>query len=225
MLWDIDGTLIRSNGVGALAFERSVASVVGAPPAVRVTMAGKTDPQIAREWLGALGAEPLDELVDEVLERLEVEMRSARQEMAARGHVLPGVATLLERFRSSRTVAQTVLTGNIAANARVKLETFELDLLVDLEVGAYGSDDADRTRLVPVALARLRQLRDTVVEPAQTWVVGDTPRDLLCAQAAGARCLLVATGAFGKDDLDGLGADAVLADLSDVDAVWALLAG
>lgn len=225
VLWDIDGTLIRSNGVGSLAFERAVAHVVGSPPATRVAMAGKTDPQIAREWLEALevGAEAIESLVAEVLERLEHELSAARHEMSARGHVLPGVVQLLERFRADPTIVQTVLTGNIRPNARVKLEVFNLDRLVDLDVGAYGSDDADRTRLVPVALARLRRLRGAVVEPDRTWVVGDTPRDLLCARAAGARSLLVATGGYVEDDLAGLGADAVLADLSDVEAVSVLI--
>ena len=228
VLWDIDGTLIRSNGVGSLAFERAVTHVVGSPPAARVAMAGKTDPQIAREWLEALGAAAvgtaaLDALVDEVLERLEHEMSVARHEMTSRGHVLPGVESLLERFRDDPKVVQTVLTGNIEPNARVKLEAFGIHVLVDLEVGAYGSDHPDRTRLVPVALGRVRQLRGATVEPTRTWVVGDTPRDLLCARAAGARCLLVATGGYGEDDLAGLGADAVMADLSDVEAVAALL--
>ena len=92
-----------------------------------------------------------------------------------------------------------------------------------MEVGAFGSDDHDREQLVPVAIERLRRLRHRSVEPHQVWVVGDTPRDLACARAGGARCLLVATGRFALEELEGLGADAVLPDLTDTEPVTRLL--
>ena len=135
---------------------------------------------------------------------------------------LPGVTELLPRLARTAGVRQSVLTGNIAPNAVVKLSAFGLDQWLDLEVGAFGSDDADRNQLVPVALERVRRLRGDEVPAAQVWVVGDTANDLACAQAAGARCLLVATGRVAYDELAGLGADAVLPDLSDTDGVASL---
>ena len=93
-----------------------------------------------------------------------------------------------------------------------------------LDVGAYGSDDADRDSLVPIAMGRCRAAGLDVTEE-RTWVVGDTPRDLACARAAGVRCLLVATGTYPLAALEGAGADAAVADLTETEMVRALLSG
>ncbi|MCL2394209.1 MAG: HAD hydrolase-like protein, partial [Acidimicrobiaceae bacterium] len=79
--------------------------------------------------------------------------------------------------------------------------------------------------LVPIAMRRAAELRDARCRPDQVWVIGDTPRDLACARAAGARCLLVGTGKTPADQLATLGADAVLDDLSDTDTVAKILTG
>ncbi|HET9443314.1 MAG TPA: HAD hydrolase-like protein, partial [Acidimicrobiales bacterium] len=94
----------------------------------------------------------------------------------------------------------------------------------DLEIGAYGSDDADREKLVPIALRRAAERHGIDPRPEDVWVVGDTPRDLACARAGGARCLLVGTGNFGVDELRRMEPDAALADLSDTEAAFELLA-
>ena len=122
-----------------------------------------------------------------------------------------------DRFYSS------VLTGNIAPNAVVKLAAFGLEKWVDMESGAYGSDSEDRRDLVPIAIGRLASLRGVHLSAEETWVIGDTPRDYECAAAAGAHCLLVATGAYSDRGAVGLGADAVLADLTATDAVIDIL--
>jgi phosphoglycolate phosphatase-like HAD superfamily hydrolase len=90
-------------------------------------------------------------------------------------------------------------------------------------VAATGSDSPDRRELVPVAMRRVAERRGIAFDPGEVWVVGDTARDLECAQVVGAHCALVATGR-NSGDLDGLGADVVWRDLSDVDAVVAMLA-
>jgi phosphoglycolate phosphatase-like HAD superfamily hydrolase len=118
-----------------------------------------------------------------------------------------------------------VLTGNIAANARLKLAAFSLVDLLDLEVGAYGRDHTDRTKLLPLAWRNQIELRHRSYTPEETWIVGDTPRDLACAQSGGAHCLLVATGRYEAEELEGLGADAVLPDLVDTARVVAILTG
>jgi phosphoglycolate phosphatase-like HAD superfamily hydrolase len=118
---------------------------------------------------------------------------------------------------------QSVLTGNVEANARLKVGAFGLDRFLDLEVGAFGSDHADRNQLVPVALRKLVALRGIRVPADRVWVVGDTGRDLDCARVAGARCVLVATGMVPFEELEPLGADATYRDLSETDAVERLL--
>ena len=220
MLFDVDGTLLHAGGHGAAVFDRALEAVLGRPPDVRVRMGGKTDPQIVREYLELMHEAP--EAMSDILRHLEEGLEAAGAAMAADGYALPGVVDLLERLHGDRRLISTVLTGNIAPNAVVKLNAFGLDRWLDLEVGAYGSDDADRRVLVPVALRRVAGRHGAELTAADTWVVGDTPRDLECARAAGARCLLVGTGTYPLEDLEGLGADQVRASLEPVDDLVAL---
>jgi phosphoglycolate phosphatase-like HAD superfamily hydrolase len=192
-----------------------------------VPMSGKTDPLIARQMLERAGVDgDADALVPEVIGHLEEALGSPAGADALRdgGVVLPGVPQILRRLHEDSGVLQSVLTGNTAANAKAKLAAFELDQWIDVEVGAFGSDNPARNALVPVALERVARLRGRTFDPAEVWVVGDTPFDLECARAGGARCALVGTGRMGFDALVDIGADAVLPDLSDVDAVVTLLA-
>jgi phosphoglycolate phosphatase-like HAD superfamily hydrolase len=208
------------------AFERAVEAVVGRVVDSRaVSFGGKTDPLIAAEILATLpvGDDEIDGHVSSVLAELERAMAVAADDLREGGRVLPGVGELLARLHGRRDVVQSVLTGNVAANARLKVGAFGLDRFLDLEVGAFGSDHADRNQLVPVALRKLDVLRGLRVSPNRVWVVGDTGRDLECARAAGARCVLVATGMVPFEELEPLGADATLRDLSETDAVERLL--
>jgi phosphoglycolate phosphatase-like HAD superfamily hydrolase len=190
-------------------------------------MSGKTDPQIALEILAfARVAEgEAREHLSLVLEHLEHELAAAVHHLQERGRVMPGVVDLLTRLHTASDVVSSVLTGNIEPNGRLKVAAFGLDRWLDLDVGAYGSDDHDRNNLVPVALAKLASRRATVVGATDVWVVGDTPLDLACARASGARCLLVGTGRFRTEELRALGPDAAVDDLSDVDAMYDVLTG
>lgn len=223
ILWDIDGTLVRAGQVAADVFATAVEHAVGRHPGEHgVRMGGKTDPQIALEILASMGIETGHNHLPLVLGRLEAELAGAIDLMREVGTVLPGVAEVLARLHDDDNVTQTVLTGNTAANAATKLATFDLDIWVDLEIGAFGSDNADRLQLVPVAMERAAAQGHGPFEPEQVWVVGDTVHDLACARAAGVRCALVRTGAR-PHELDQADADAVLDDLSDVESVVKLL--
>jgi phosphoglycolate phosphatase len=222
ILWDVDGTLMSAGPAAGEAFADAVASVVGREPGFHgVHMSGKTDPQIAMEILAALAVadEEARRHLPRVLEAVERELVAAIDAVRKDGRVLPGVPQLLERFAARPGVIQTVLTGNTEANGRLKVEAFGLDGHLDLEVGAFGSDSADRRDLVPIALRKLEQARGFRVHARDAWVIGDTPLDLVCARAGGARCLLVATGRVPFDELAAAGADAALPDLSDVERV------
>lgn len=223
ILWDIDGTLMLTGGVGAHAFIGAVEAVLGLSAADHgVSLAGKTDPQIAREILTVLDVlDEADTHLPGILAELERVVAAGRDEIRRKGRVLPGVVDLLVALASAGAV-QTVLTGNTAANAAVKIDAFGLGPWLDLEVGAYGSDDADRNALVPVAVARA-EARYGPVDRSRVWVIGDTPRDATCARVGGVRCLLVATGHAARAALDEAGADHVVADLSDTAAVLRLL--
>ena len=221
VLWDIDGTLVRAGELGAVVFEDALEAVYGERPSGRVRMSGKTDPQIVDEYLEMMGWDAAG--ADQVLVELAARLAASESQLRREGTALPGARELLARLARTAGVVSSILTGNIAPNARVKLRAFGLDGLVDFEVGAYGSDNRDRTALVPVALGRVAGRDGVVLHPAQVWVVGDTPRDLACAEAAGARCLLVATGRFGFEELEALQPDAVVRGLADTDAVFTIL--
>lgn len=230
LLWDIDGTLVQTGVVGRDPFQEAIASVLGRDLGEgfheRVRMSGKTDPQIARELLVAaeVHEHDVDAHLPEVLRLLEEQLLAAEHRLQVEGHAIPGAAEVLAALSDRSDVLQSVLTGNLAANAVVKLRAFGLDGFLDLDVGAYGSDHHDREELVPIALAKAAAAHGGGGFSAdETWVIGDTPRDYACAKAGGARCVLVATGGFARSELEGLGADAVLDDLSDTEAVVALL--
>ncbi|MHB8505698.1 MAG: HAD family hydrolase [Acidimicrobiales bacterium] len=225
LLWDIDGTLLRAGSVGADAFDLAIEDVLGAAPPGRVQMSGKTDPLIVYERLELLGIEPDPATVEAVLDRLVARLGDAAGRITELGRACPGVPRLLEELATRPHVASGCLTGNLRPNARVKLVALGLDRLVDLDLGAYGDDDIDRNALVPLARKRAAERLGAEVPADGTWVIGDTPRDLDCARAGGVRCLLVGTGTFTVDELDALGADATLPDLTDTEAVLELLAG
>ena len=226
VLWDLDGTVLSAGPVAREAFADAVGAVLGRDPGDHgVQMSGKTDPGIALEIMDTMGV-PDDEArrhLPSVLKELERRLELGRERVRADGRVHPGVRELLETLGREPDVLQTVLTGNLRANARLKLEAFGLEELLDLEVGAYGSDHHLRTELIPVALRRVEELHGARLDPSRVWVVGDTPADLACARAGGARCLLVATGRFRLEELAALETDALFESLSDTAGVASVL--
>ena len=140
-------------------------------------------------------------------------------ELRARGRAIRGRESASSGSAREPDVVQSLLTGNIAPNAAVKLGAFGLDTLVDLEIGAYGSDHRRRGRLVGVALQKCERKHGATLAPRDVVLVGDTPLDVAAAREGGARAVAVATGPFGASELAAAGADAVLADLRDTEAV------
>lgn len=226
LLWDIDGTLIRGGGVGSEVINQAAAAVVGKQIVGKpVVMHGKTDPQILTELLAA--AEVADHTIPELLPAAIAEterlLALAEADLRRRGEVITGVAEVLARLVSLRSVRQSLVTGNLMANAALKLAAFDLTHYFDLEVGAYGTDHHDRNELVPLALRRVAELRGEHYHPEDVWVIGDTPGDLACARAAGVRCLLVGTGQIPTAQLITLDADVVLPDLTNTHHVVQIL--
>ena len=210
VLWDVDGTLVASGGHGRYAFEEAFHEVTGRTPE-RVDYAGRTDHQIALEMLG-----DRHEHLPAVLEQLVVKMAERKAALAAEGHVYPGVRETLAALHEADDVINSLLTGNLEANAAVKVGAFGLDRWLDFEAGAYGSDPHER-RSDLVAIARERATAK-YGEPTGAVLVGDTPLDVLAAREAGARAVAVATGFADLDALRKSEPDVLLQDLSDTDA-------
>ena len=212
VLWDIDGTLVSSGGVAAVAFLDAVAEVTGLRPSPEGRdYGGRLDTEIADMLLAAVGAAPT--LVTEVLAALERLVAGRLDDLRAQTRTYPGVAALLA-YLAKAGIRQTVVTGNVAAVARYKLDAGALIPPIEPDFGGYGDSAPDRAAVARLALDRLAA-SGWQSDLNQVWIVGDTPRDLACAQAIGVRCALVATGRRTIGELTGLGADIVLPDLSD----------
>jgi phosphoglycolate phosphatase len=224
ILWDIDGTLVRSNGgrVAVNAFLRalSVSCALDAEPPYPRDSSGKTDPQIALDILTAAAVEETranDGLMAFPAAYLE-ELQQQRQALIGDLRVLPGVQRALEELEAHGAI-QSLLTGNLQPVARLKLSCAGLDRYLDFDLGAYGSDHADRDSLVPIVRQRLQRRLGNGASQTEIAVVGDTPRDIACARAGGARAIAVATGNYSRQELEAHQPDAVLDNLSDTDAV------
>jgi phosphoglycolate phosphatase-like HAD superfamily hydrolase len=223
VLWDVDGTLLRAGGAGARCFRDGLASMGRPWPEAKLDFGGRTDPEIARLLLDAThpdGGTSDPGAAAALLAFVEAAYAERAAELATLTSALPNVRTAIAAIADAGAV-QTVVTGNVSSIARHKLAAVGLDDVVDLSLGAFGDDDhVDRTDLVTLALARVAAAGHSC-NPAACWVVGDTPRDLTAARAAGVRCALVATGTFDGATLTALEPDLLLADLHHVAALLA----
>jgi phosphoglycolate phosphatase-like HAD superfamily hydrolase len=144
--------------------------------------------------------------------------------LSQRGHILPGVTEALTILSSMPTVIQSILTGNIASNARAKLGAFNLDTWLDLDVGGFGSDDKIRSNLVDAARQRVLIKYGTTFDRSSTILISDTLFDIKAAHDGDAKVLAVATGAYSAPQLIEAGADLVLDNLASTDHFIAALA-
>jgi len=214
LLFDIDGTLLLSGGAGKRALNRTFEETFGVAGAFNgIPVAGRTDLLILGDVLKRCGvvadAEARARFLTRYCEHFEREILHP----GPRKGLMPGVRQLLDRLAQTPGVACALVTGNIARAARIKLEHFGLHRY--FACGAYGDDAPRRDDLVPIAVDRARRAGIDVDSPQQAVVIGDTPLDVQCAAAAGARAVCVATGPFTQEALRRAGADAVLPDLAD----------
>lgn len=219
LLFDIDGTLVATGGAGQRAMNRAFEDEFGIPDAFTgLELAGRTDTSILDEAFARQGLACNEACVRAFRTRYHA---CLAEELSSHGNgrrVLPGVLPLLDALDPHPAAVLALLTGNYADAARIKLEHFGLWRY--FRCGAFGEDAHDRNHLVPVALdrARVSGLAE-LVEPRRVVVIGDTPRDVACAAAHGARSVAVATGLYDAATLSRTGADAVFEDFSDTERV------
>jgi phosphoglycolate phosphatase len=217
-LFDVDGTLVTARGAGRQALEAALVETFGTSgPIDRYDLRGKTDARIVADLMRAAG------VAHEVVERrldacFQAYARHLRRTIGdgSRVQVMPGIPGVVAALGDRDGVVVGLLTGNIEAGARIKLEP--TGLLPHFRVGAYGSDDADRARLPHVAAARIRRLTGRPVAFDQMAIIGDTPLDIACARACGAFAVAVATGQYSLEELAACRPDLLFADFSDVPA-------
>src|SRR4051812_2420690 len=209
LLFDIDGTLIRSGGAGKTAMEAGLRTAFGVTEILdRVSYSGRTDPGIARELLAVHGVEPTKANV----EKLKTAYLSHLPAMLRRrgGTVLPGIAEALKRERQGSAVG--LLTGNIRAGAEVKLRHF--GLWDHFPFGGFADGLEDRDDVARRALAEAERSVGRAITRIDVGVIGDTPLDGKCARAIGAKAVVVQSGWHRRDELVACCPDHLLPDFT-----------
>lgn len=210
VLFDIDGTLIRTAGAGVRGMNEAFERLHGRRGAlVGIPVSGRTDRAILTDAFGRWNQELTDGLVaplrDLYLDELAREMRTTT---GAGFGVLPGVHQALDVLERDPSFVVGLLTGNFVRGAEIKLGHF--DLWRRFRFGAFGDEHTDRRALVPVAVQRARACG---IDASHIVVIGDTPLDVDCAHAHGARAVAVSTGEYSLDDLAATGAEIVVDSL------------
>jgi phosphoglycolate phosphatase-like HAD superfamily hydrolase len=218
VLWDIDRTLVYVGEVDRAAYREAFAEVVGRP-AERLPAKGTgvTMPLAIRGLLednGVTGPE-VEDLLPRMLEAVPLRFAAHTEDVRRLGSVLPGAMQALKAVGAEPDLVSTVLTGNLEANALIKLRVFGMDRYVDASVGGFSSDDAHRPALVAVAQRRAGERYGSSFDVHSTVIVGDSLEDVRTGLEGGARVIAVASGTTAADRLAEAGADVVLPDLSD----------
>jgi phosphoglycolate phosphatase-like HAD superfamily hydrolase len=223
LLFDIDGTLIRSNRAGRAAVVFALERLFGtAGPIDGYDMAGKTDPIIIHDLLSAAGFGPAD-IEARLADIYELMAEGGRQLFAERGVTpCPGVIDLLEALAGHADIVLGLLTGNVAQTAPLKLAAAGIEPSL-FRAGAYGSDASDRNVLPALAMERASALTGYRFAGFNTTVIGDTPADIACARAGGATAVAVASGRHTTAMLAEHRPDYVLPDLCDTTKVLQIL--
>jgi phosphoglycolate phosphatase-like HAD superfamily hydrolase len=219
VLFDIDGTLLRTDGAGRRSMERALLAVFGTTGSPDYRYDGKTDRQITREQMRAAGFTDatIDARMDDVFDFYIAQLTHELETNPAQAERLAGVPLLLETLRAHDGVTLGLLTGNIEPGAQRKLAA--VDIAWDqFRANAFGSDHEERSALPAVAQQRANTLLGRNIDGSQLVIIGDTPADIQCGRSLGVRAIGVATGRFSTQDLAQHAPFAVLESLADTDA-------
>jgi phosphoglycolate phosphatase len=235
ILFDIDGTLIRTGGAGVRAMTRAFEETCGISDALKaVEVAGRTDRLIMTDALALLGRPLDDDLLQRFRDRYCGFLREELAQLSQRDDgavvaadasgvkgALPGVRPLLDELQQRDDIDLALLTGNFRSSAEIKLAHY--DLWRYFPWGAFADDALDRPDLLPVAITRYHSHTTRAIDPTDVIIVGDTPHDVTCARCGGAKVVAVATGNFDAAALAECAPDVIFEDLSDTAAFVSVL--
>ena len=216
VLFDIDGTLLNSGGMGRAAMQHALGAVFGSPGHPSYRYDGKTDKQIVRDTMRLEGHSDahidsrMEKLIGLYLDGLETGAKSGKF------HIRPleGVVELLDALEAREDVVLGLLTGNVEPGARVKLTAAGLDP-ERFRINAFGSDHEDRPQLPAIAQRRASETLGLDIAGERIIVIGDTPADIDCGRALGARAIAVASGHYTVEQLQAHAPYAVFPSLGD----------
>lgn len=216
-LWDIDGTLISSGGAGMRALQAALQTSFALEGSLAdIDFAGRTDRWIMRRIFAKFGLAATEENFARYFEAYLAALPAELANPSAR--VLPGVAALLQAAAARGDIVQGLLTGNVRRGAEIKLGFH--GLWQHFPFGAFADDSELRNELGPHALRRARIHAGVEFDLNRVWVIGDTPHDIECGRAIGARTLALATGSHSAAELAAHHPTAVLENLHDAAAFW-----
>lgn len=224
VLFDIDGTLLWTDGAGRRSMEHALMQTFGFAGDPSYRYDGKTDQQITREQMRAAGIDEdtitarMDDVLDAYVEQLSAEL--AQDPNAAR--LCAGIPALLDALEAHDGATLGLLTGNIERGARKKLEAVGIDF-GRFRVNAFGCDHAERPQLPGIAQRRAREVMGSDMPGERMVIIGDTPADIHCGRSLGVRAIGVATGRYDVDELSKHDPAAVFVTLEDTDAVVAAI--
>lgn len=226
ILFDIDATLISTSGVGIGAMLDAGRELFGPSfTGEGVPVAGRLDPLIIRDLLTRNGRAPTPEDAGRLRAGYEQNLARALS-CPGVGRTLPGVDQLLAALRQRPRYTLGLLTGNFERTGSMKLRTCGVEPAW-FPVRVWGDesphDPPAREHLPPVAMSRHAARLGREVRGHEVVIIGDTPHDVSCARANGCRCIAVATGRFGLDELRAAGADVALPNLADSTTIWRFL--
>jgi phosphoglycolate phosphatase len=202
VLFDIDGTLLNSGGMGRAAMQRALGQVFGSPGNPSYRYDGKTDKQIVRDVMRMEGHS--DEHIDARMEKLIGLYLEGLREGAKGGKFnvrpLEGVVEILDALDEREDVVLGLLTGNVEPGARIKLTAAGIDP-DRFRVNAFGSDHEHRPELPAIAHRRAVETQGLDIAGERLVVIGDTPADIECGRSLGARAIGVASGHYTVEQL------------------------
>ncbi|MCP4833323.1 MAG: HAD hydrolase-like protein [Phycisphaera sp.] len=221
ILFDIDGTLLRSRGVGLRAMQAALEEIHPSrhPGDTHdidaIDTAGRLDPLIWRELLAQRGIEATED-GHEAFRRLYGDRMHSMIEAERPVVCLDGAAEAVAWVRDHPKLVAALLTGNYPETGRLKVAGAGIDP-DDFAFGVWGFEADTRRGLPPIGIDRGGEHLGRALRPEEAVIVGDTPADIDCARAAGCRVIAVATGRFSVEDLAAHEPDVLLEDLSDLE--------
>lgn len=213
VLWDIDGTLIRTGGAGVKAFAKAFATEFGfTDGSEKLKFAGRTDVSLVREFFVMNGVEPTPKHFQQFF---AVYVRYLEEMIVnCEGEICPGISEFMSGLRASSGKPRFgLLTGNIRRGAEIKLNRF--NLWHEFPFGGFADDHEDRDCIAAIAKQRGADLLNQKLRDEEVLVIGDTPHDIRCARAINAKVLAVATGGAKWDELEKHQPDWLVKDLTD----------
>lgn len=218
LLFDIDGTLIRTAGIGRDSMEEAFAQVFGPENGLKdIEMMGRTDPSILKEVLQNhnLVWSPTKELEfkETYFKILEKNIDSPKPGK----RLCPGILELLTALNERTDIALGLLTGNWRYGSYLKLKHFNIDNF--FSIGAFSDDSEDRNQLVPFAVERFKKEYDQSLTSKDIFVIGDTPKDIACARPHGAHSVAVATGFHNLESLEAANPDFLFENFEETDKI------